>query len=190
MNASSIRRVITPYAKRVHQLVKNAILCDPSIPVNPIIVGLWENSVPSEVRHTIQPIPKERINANTHIPILYDPEFGISSTVIVWNPNTGSGVHYHPHVHCFFTALHPDIYCTRMYRRVIHDQYTYKNMYTWESRQMIPGIYQYIHDTEGPHSMENASDTKAVASFHLYIHDKSLKNHMYMSSETLQNVRC
>ena len=161
---SLLIRYLKRYSTVNHLIVRNAILNDLLEPIRYIQCALWMNPIHHNLIHACGPIA---CNDITHIPLLDEPDIGVSSKAILWPPGSESDTHYHPHIHCFFTPIHHGL---------IHSV-TLDGPYYGDSTRtgfnIHPGNYVYIHDSIGPHQLKNTSHTASVMSYHMYLQDET-----------------
>lgn len=158
-------RYLKQYSMKIHRIARNAIQNDISEPIRHIQCGLWMNPIHHNLIRVCGPITCNEI---IHVPLLDEPDIGVSSKAILWPPGSESDTHYHPHIHCFFTPIHRGLQ-----HSVTRDDPHYGDS-TRFGFHIRPGNYVYIHDSIGPHQLTNVSSSKSVMSYHLYIQEDGI----------------
>ena len=169
MFANKVKGVMGTYSLRIHHMIRKLIEQKHSIPVETIQNGLRMNPIPFEYELYMIPYTYETSEMMTHIPLFEDPDIGVSSKVIIWNPLAESDTHYHPNVHCFFTPVR---------RGLCHIENNTKKT------ELTKRTYTYIHDSIGPHRMLNSSSIYPNVSYHLYIQEDTLVKHTHTHTHT------
>ena len=164
-------RVLETYSRKIHRMTRNIVNTGNPYALKELRYGLFLNPIPHEVGLIFQVPSGWRDNSVTHIPLIVEDDIGVHSKVILWDPLSKSDTHYHPSVHCFFTPVHNN----GLSQSVLRED-RFNERVVWDTGALNTGKFMYIHDTIGAHRLMNTSHTRAIASYHLYISEQSLKS--------------
>ena len=165
METEKMYRALKAYSSTVHGMVRTVLQSDTTKQFSQIRLGLWLNPLPYHVRQVPRPVPFTGEKSVQHIQLIESPDIGVYSKMIVWNPLESSSAHFHENTHCFFTGVHTGL------QQTIHS--------IDGNETTVPvniGLYSYLHDTIGSHSMKNLSGANTCVSYHLYIDDDTLRS--------------